>query len=93
MKTETIHGPGGIRIELDSAEIFPDDPGQGTPAIVHLGKASATFWCAVDQGELADGDGHVTLSSKHLEWLASQSDRVDDFVEANAPGAAPGPAA
>lgn len=48
---KTLTGPTGLSLELDSEEIYPADPGRGTPAIVVLrqGKkelGTATFYCA-----------------------------------------------
>jgi len=34
MPKQTLKGPEGLIIKLDSDQIFPDDPGQGTPAMV-----------------------------------------------------------
>jgi hypothetical protein len=86
MTTKTLTGPSGIRIELDSAQIFPDDPGQGTPAMVYVDSAkargmSATYWCAADTGEL---DGMPVLSSKQVDWLHAQDEAVAAFIEGGA---------
>lgn len=78
MQTKTLHGPGGIRIELDRGEIFPDDPGAGTPAMVYLREHHATYGCALDTGELSLGD--VRLSGAQLKWLESVIDDVNDFI-------------
>lgn len=80
---KTLQGPNGLIIVLDSAEIFPDDPGAGTPAMVHLGSYSATYWCAADTGELDCGE--YELSSAQLNWLQSEAieNEVNEFVEAN----------
>ncbi len=77
MTKEILRGPNGIRIELDSTEIFPADPGQGTPAMVYLGQRSATYWCAVDTGEL---DGEYALNRRDLQWLGEQDERVGAFL-------------
>jgi len=76
--TAKIHGPQGLIIELDRGQIFPDDPGAGTPAIVTCGKNSATFWCAVDTGELDAGE--VTLTESQIRWLIKQHDKVEEFL-------------
>ena len=89
--TDTITGPDGIRIELDSAEIFPDDPGAGTPAMVYLktdddGELSGTFWCVCDTGEMMGNRlGDRELSQRQCDWLWDQADEVNAFVEDNAP--------
>lgn len=70
---------GKLCIELDPQEIFPDDPGQGAPCMVYKDKHSATYNCALDTGELDLGE--YTLSTEEWDWLASQSDRVDSWLD------------
>lgn len=88
---KTLNGPGGIRIELDSREIFPADPGQGTPAMVYLDggdgeSGDATYWCALNEGEVDGGrHGYVQLSDRQMNWLASQEEAVGTFLEENEP--------
>lgn len=84
---KTIQGPQGLRIVLDSAQIFPDDPGNGTPAIVELGRASGTYWCAADTGELICGSEERTLTITQLNWLQAeeQENAVAEFIETNSP--------
>jgi hypothetical protein len=76
MPQRTIFGPNGIRIVLDSNEIYPSDPGAGTPAMVYLGRHSGTYWCVSDTGELDCGEKELTASQ--LNWL--QSDKVENEV-------------
>lgn len=80
MKKETIQGPG-IKIILDPSQIFPDDPGQGTPAMVETDdrKYTATFDCAADTGELNCGD--YMLTPKQSNWLNEKVDYVDRWME------------
>lgn len=81
---KTFHR-GSITVELDREEVFPDDPGQGTPAMVfHRDRSgavySATYWCACDTGEL-DGDaGCKRLREDDLEWLDGLDSDVNDFL-------------
>lgn len=90
--TKTIKGPQignrQIRIELDSEQIFPNDPGQGTPAMVILTEgtrkreiASATFNCASQEGEI---EGYH-LDDAQANWLNTQIGVVDDFITRNTP--------
>jgi hypothetical protein len=76
-----LRGPGGIVIILDSREVVPSDPGAGTPAMVEAsgGTYVATYWCALDTGEL-DG-GSYTLSDAQCRWLDAMEDTVNTFVE------------
>lgn len=80
-KRESLCGPGGIRIVLDASEIFPDDPGNGTPAMVYLpfGRGSATYWCAQGEGVvLSDKHGEIELTDEQKEWL--NDDSVDRAI-------------
>lgn len=75
---QTITGYG-LRIVLDSSEIFPDDPGQGTPAMVYVvdRHASATYWCALNEGEIED----VQLTTTQSNWLELQENNVSEFID------------
>lgn len=54
----TIHGPKGYRLELDQGEVFFDDPGQGTPALVYDAKGnSGTYWCVMGEAEIESRSG------------------------------------
>jgi hypothetical protein len=72
-------------VVLDPERIIPDDPGADTPVMVFLNpvgaitnpsgcKASATYWCAIGEGEI---EGYK-LSESELQFL----DRLEDKVEA-----------
>lgn len=83
----------GLMVELDTAEIHPDDPGQGTPAMVYeihedpdplfsrnpVSKASASYHCALDTGELECGE--YPLCHQETQWLASLSPLVTSFLD------------
>jgi hypothetical protein len=77
MLTKNRLGPKGLHVILDSSEIFPDDPGQGTPAMVYLRGQSATYWCALNEGEV-DGE---ELSTSQQAFLESIEDEVAEFIE------------
>lgn len=80
-KKQTLTGPG-IFIELDAKEIYPSDPGQGTPAMVWTAdrKNAGTFFCVVDTGEMVDG---YQLTKAQAKWLAAQEDDVYAWLRAN----------
>ena len=78
MAKETLTGPGGLKIVLDSAQIFPADPGLGCPALVELGKHSASFNCALNEGELDCGE--VILTPTQIGWLNNKVDFVDNWL-------------
>ena len=75
-----LKGPDGIVLELDSSQIFPDDPGQGTPAMVEYKGGYATFNCAQSTGVVDGGrKGDIQLPDECVEWL--DSDEVESQVE------------
>jgi len=87
-KKQKITGPNGLVIELDASEVYRDNPGQGTPAMVYRNKGlcdedSGTFWCAVGEGELSYHGS--ALTQEESDWLASKQEEVDRFIEANMP--------
>lgn len=81
---QTIKSPGlGILIALDTNEIYPSDPGQGTPVLIETtdGKYTATWDCGMDTGEL-DCGGYI-LNDRQKAWLATQETTVDEWRHAN----------
>jgi len=74
-----------IRIVLDEQQVFPEDPGQGTPDLVEKLDATgrvihtATFNCATSEGELDCGEYHLT--DPEWDWLNAQADAVDKWWE------------
>jgi hypothetical protein len=81
MKTEFRNGDW--RLVLDSSEIFPSDPGQGTPAMVYNDKrrVSATYHCAIGTGEAHGyGSGMVEIPQHIFTWLESKEREVDAFL-------------
>lgn len=73
----TKHGPNGLRVEFDANEIFPNDPGQGTPVLVCLGRETASFCCALNEGEVG---GSIRLSPAQIAFLESLEEFVWDFT-------------
>ena len=82
--TKTLRGPNGITLTLDATQIFPNDPGQGTPAMVYTRGGSATYWCASDTGTVMD-DNWIDdeLSVAQIKWLHEQAGVVADFIADN----------
>lgn len=81
--TQTIQGPKGYKVTLDRREVFKDDPGQGTPALVrHPMGGIATYWCALGEGEIELGTTGEYLIIPHsvMEWLESLESEVSDFL-------------
>lgn len=86
MKTEFQNPKKTITLLMDSSEIFPNDPGQGTPALVirkdgTRWKQTATYNVATLEGYL-DGcrDGDYELNDEELNWLNSMEETVDNFL-------------
>lgn len=82
---KTLLGPDGLSVVLDSNEIYPDNPGAGTPALVvkRKGDRTASFDCAADTGEL-DGGAYL-LNAAEAKWLESVRPEVESFIETNTP--------
>ena len=78
--TIKTHIYGAYKLVLDSSEIYPNDPGNGTPAMVYCGKRSGTYGCVTDTHEL-DGE---EVPGKVMEWLHLMAEAVDIFIEENA---------
>ena len=80
---KTLTGPRGYKLILDTGEIYADDPGAGTPAIVSTrsGSYTATYWCAMATGELyaARGD-FIFLPADVSLWLDEQEATVNDLL-------------
>lgn len=85
MTTKKTFEKGNLTVELDREQVFPDDPGAGTPAMVYWRNGreeySATYWCAIGEAEL-DGDRHgmKQLTDKQVEWLDDLNSEIDDFL-------------
>jgi hypothetical protein len=74
-------GTSSLWVVCDKSEVFEDDPGRGTPAMVYRvdrsGEVleSATFWCALDNGL----DGYE-LTNAQDQWLSSIQNKVNKFL-------------
>lgn len=82
-KEAGLRGPGGITISLRACEVFPLDPGEGTPAMVNVPfKGGATYWCACDMGIVTTDREDHELSPTQVDWLNSDfvSEAVNGFV-------------
>jgi len=74
---------GSYKLVLDSSEIYPDNPGNGAPAMVHCAGRSGTYGCVVDTQELEDLD----LPTSVLNWLDKMANTVDCFIADHSPKA------
>ena len=76
-RKQKIRGPSGLILELDADRIVAGDPGQDTPCLVVLGRETATFNCAFEQGEMDEG---TMLNKEQREWLDHISYAVDTWL-------------
>lgn len=68
---QTVKGPDGLRIDFDADNA-------DTPAMVYVGRFSATFWCALDTGEMDCGAG-PDLTDKQVEFLREWERTADSY--------------
>lgn len=78
-KAHTITGYG-LTVRLDPAQVYPDDPGQGTPAVVSKGRYSSTLECALATGELSCGENPLTKAQ--VDWLERIEPHVNTWLDA-----------
>lgn len=81
---KSLRGPGGLLVVLDAREIFPDDPGNGTPILVKgpFGRGCSTFWAAQGEAELLDDkEGAIQLTQEQQEWLNSLDVALTEWLE------------
>lgn len=82
LKVETHACPEDRRysIVLDYRQAFPNDPGQGTPAMVEGPKGlTGTFFCVLDTGEIG---GEAAVPQPVMRWLESMQEYVEGYVDA-----------
>lgn len=50
---KTFRLPQNWKLVIDTSQVYRDDPGAGTPALVHSPKSRsiATFWCVMGTAE------------------------------------------
>lgn len=71
-----LRGPDGCKITFNANEVFPDDPGQGTPVMLTLKSGdTATFNCALNEGE-AEGE---PLTPAQIDWLNELAFDVEEW--------------
>jgi hypothetical protein len=67
---------GNLKLVLDQKEIYPEDPGQGTPAMIYLdtdeGLFTSTYWCWEQIGTVDD----YRLTDSQLRFLSEKIDLV-----------------
>lgn len=80
MTVSTIVCPADsrYRLVLDPSQIFPDDPGAGTPALIEgPGGVSGTFHCAYGTGEVEG----VQLPDAVYRWVETAALEAVEAME------------
>ena len=70
----------GLTVLFDRREVFSDDPGAGTPAMVYLDSDNdycASLNCAQNEGELNGSRGYRELTGQQQSFL--NSDAIDEL--------------
>lgn len=83
MNTQTFHGPDGWTLVADRREVFPDDPGQGTPLMVYGPKAtcSGTLNRVLDTAETDTNTGRIEpVPGRVLAWLENTTEQAEAFA-------------
>lgn len=75
----------GLRVDFNADEIFPDDPGAGTPVLVWIDGESGTYSCVREIGEVIAGDDVIRLTQQQIDWLWSIEEDVWDWMERHTP--------
>lgn len=74
---KTFRLPMGYKLVVDTSQVYPEDPGAGTPALVHApgGRHTGTMFCVIDAGE-CDGMPVPEAVRRALEDLWEQVDEL-----------------
>lgn len=73
---------GRLTVRLDRGQVFPDDPGNGTPALVEAPGYCSTYWCACGEGELLGNEdgGTLRLTAAELRWLEGLDQQITEYL-------------
>lgn len=70
---------GRWKLEADREQVFPDDPGNGTPLLVIAPNGeTGTLQCCLGEGEVS-GDGQE-IPEKVYRWLEKMEQPASDWV-------------
>jgi len=70
----------GIRVDFDASEIYPDDPGAGTPVLVTMHDGSGTYHCVREMGEIVGDETTYVLNSRQVQWLWDIGEKVESWL-------------
>lgn len=71
----TMVGPRGSKVICDVRQVFPADPGRGTPSMLYWKGYSGTFACCINEGMVDT----YPLPESIREWLLDIQDIVIDW--------------
>ena len=83
-----LTGPDRLTLTLDSLQIFPLAPAEGTPAVVSVSigdlKYAATFEQAIELGMLAYDGCYYHLTPEQMTWLSDREEEVGLWLKMHA---------
>lgn len=80
MRNKTILRGPSVKVEMDTNEIFPNDPGMGTPVmVIVIGGGTATWNCAINEGETDE----EKLTDEQMKWLNQITPQVEKWMMDN----------
>jgi hypothetical protein len=83
-KSIKIFKKGNLLLVLDRSQVFPNDPGEGCPALVSYQTKRddycSSYNCAINEECISGACGDKHLSKSQIDWLASLEDEVEDFL-------------
>lgn len=66
-------------LKCDTSEVFPDDPGNGTPLMVYAPNGeTGTLYCTPGEGVISGDEQEVP--EPVMRWLDSIQSEAEDFV-------------
>lgn len=75
-----MNGPHGLKLVLSAKEIYPDDPGMGTPRLVHYKGDTMTFDCALDNVAELLGVTYAQAEWAY-QWLGDQDEAAGLWLD------------
>ncbi len=69
----------GWRLEMDPTEVYPNDPGMGTPLLVIAPNGeTSTLYCSLGEG-VVSGDDQV-IPANVMRWLEKIQNEAEAYV-------------
>lgn len=82
--TRKYEGPHGWTLIADRREVYPDDPGNGTPLMVYGPRmcGSGTLGRVLDTGEVDDPNGAVIVVPQSvMDWLNDGEETAQAWLD------------